>query len=163
MIFQYSPIMCRIIAVNLPLAPRLRGRFFEKRKNNLPFASPSIRCPPVYDFRFSGLSCCRLLFQFTPLREGLRNCQGRRCTTRCISIHAPARGASEVMRSSHLSFQYFNSRPCERGFQKTIDSHSPSEKFQFTPLREGLPPQFIRCGGSHKFQFTALREGILYP
>lgn len=37
--------MCRIIAVNLPLAPRLRGRFFKGRKNNLSFASPSIRCP----------------------------------------------------------------------------------------------------------------------
>ena len=39
--------MCRIIAVNLPLAPRLRGRFFKGRKNNLSFASPSIRCPTV--------------------------------------------------------------------------------------------------------------------
>ena len=48
MIFQYSPIMCRIIAVNLPLAPRLRGRFFKGRKNNLSFASPSIRCPTTY-------------------------------------------------------------------------------------------------------------------
>ena len=47
MIFQYSPIMCRIIAVNLPLAPRLRGRFFKGRKNNLSFASPSIRCPTL--------------------------------------------------------------------------------------------------------------------
>ena len=37
--------MYRIIAVNLPLAPRLRGRFFKGRKNNLSFASPSIRCP----------------------------------------------------------------------------------------------------------------------
>ena len=37
--------MCRIIAVNLPLAPRLRGRLFKGRKNNLSFASPSIRCP----------------------------------------------------------------------------------------------------------------------
>ena len=46
-IFQYSPIMYRIIAVNLPLAPRLRGRFFKGRKNNLSFASPSIRCPTI--------------------------------------------------------------------------------------------------------------------
>ena len=46
--------MCRIIAVNLPLAPRLRGRFFKGRKNNLSFASPSIRCPTIYQMLSTG-------------------------------------------------------------------------------------------------------------
>ena len=58
MIFQYSPIMYRIIAVNLPLAPRLRGRFFEKRKNNLSFASPSIRCPTMKEDDISISAIC---------------------------------------------------------------------------------------------------------
>lgn len=61
MIFQYSPIMCRIIAVNLPLAPRLRGRFFKGRKNNLSFASPSIRCPTLYALPYLAVKSYKVM------------------------------------------------------------------------------------------------------
>ena len=56
-----------------------------------------------------------LLFQFTPLREGLR------------------RSAVSLASSEH-----FNSRPCERGFARDSDHHQQYYLFQFTPLREGL-------------------------
>ena len=59
----------------------------------------------------------RLLFQFTPLREGLlpSTPSTRPCA---ISIHAPARGAS-----------------------RRITSKRCNQRFQFTPLREGLQLQ----------------------
>ena len=73
MIFQYSPIMCRIIAVNLPLAPRLRGRFFKGRKNNLSFASPSIRCPtPSHKLRYLTQSLSVLCSSPTPSHQKIR-------------------------------------------------------------------------------------------
>ena len=77
-----------------------------------------------------------VLFQFTPLREGLP-------IEAFFSLHG----------------MYFNSRPCERGFEKkqnpfkesVISIHAPARGaslvnqgveedylFQFTPLREGL-------------------------
>ena len=100
-----------------------------------------------------------VLFQFTPLREGLQS------------------NANKISSGIH-----FNSRPCERGFPScsgilpgiNISIHAPArgaslrvpvyfqEKiFQFTPLREGL--QKSRCGRHQRvrFQFTPLREGLL--
>ena len=99
-----------------------------------------------------------------------------------ISIHAPARGASVFIYSLLKYFNYFNSRPCERGFylefldqyNDQISIHAPARGasheylkgtantlFQFTPLREGLHDhnvaQMVRC----IFQFTPLREGLL--
>ena len=82
---------------------------------------------------------CSSKFQFTPLREGLlvnqfkivnclfisihapaRGASGLHMVVfdmAKISIHAPARGASSRSPSSSASFNNFNSRPCERGFQ----------------------------------------------
>ena len=81
-----------------------------------------------------------------------------------ISIHAPARGASvyEAYCDSAEQFQftplreglqkggvvewlieYFNSRPCERGFRSELIQTADSILFQFTPLREGLLDTFV--------------------
>ena len=57
-------------------------------------------------------------FQFTPLREGLRKKSETVNCTDSISIHAPARGASIPIQKCSSTHTDFNSRPCERGFNK---------------------------------------------
>ena len=57
-----------------------------------------------------------LLFQFTPLREGLHQGFAKQNYTMLISIHAPARGASQLRVCFCYCLNHFNSRPCERGF-----------------------------------------------
>ena len=59
-------------------------------------------------------------------------------TGETISIHAPARGASEAGYAEAGEKNNFNSRPCERGFA-LAHLEQTGEVFQFTPLREGLP------------------------
>ena len=56
------------------------------------------------------------VFQFTPLREGLRLGSLMLVELQRISIHAPARGASRL-RNGVCYVVNFNSRPCERGFE----------------------------------------------
>ena len=63
---------------------------------------------------FSGL------FQFTPLREGLLRQLLIAFSCSSISIHAPARGASLSVWPVKLLVVYFNSRPCERGFFRSV-------------------------------------------
>ena len=120
------------------------------------------------------------IFQFTPLREGRRGrhrprLEGRQYFNsrpsargdrgcghgdgcRCISIHAPPRGATEdtVQPFKIDEFQFtplregrrprpdnqfffldFNSRPSARGDSSVMLSVMPVSSFQFTPLREG--------------------------
>ena len=98
-------------------------------------------------------------FQFTPLREGRPDVTFYRSGQYAISIHAPPRGATRLMRYRirFKSFQftplregrrkhlcgalcaglYFNSRPSARGDRATLHEASPPTLFQFTPLREG--------------------------
>ena len=78
--------------------------------------------------------CC--LFQFTPLREGRQNVRRVGDHTVAISIHAPARGATE---ESSISISLY--------------------QFQFTPLREGRRAQPVYQTARSIFQFTPLREG----
>ena len=103
-----------------------------------------------------------LIFQFTPLREGrLGNAiallmafgirisihapargatQSRAAAGRLgpISIHAPARGATGTVPHCRRRWPNFNSRPCERGDDRCGSARAAC-KFQFTPLREGRP------------------------
>ena len=101
-------------------------------------------------------NCNRSLFQFTPLREGRpkmwssggaipyfnsRPCERGDPATRpgqqerCISIHAPARGATQRPPPCSSGSSYFNSRPCERGdwelfvfppWEYAISIHAPA-------------------------------------
>ena len=101
----------------------------------------------------------------------------------CISIHAPARGASRLQTNLSSIFTYFNSRPCERGFLfldiqnsiMRISIHAPargaSQKtlyfsisllFQFTPLREGLQRVFECAGSSSDFNSRPCERGFAY-
>ncbi len=56
---------------------------------------------------------------------------------RCISIHAPPRGATARRRRKSQKWTYFNSRPSARGDGKTAEEVAEMDLFQFTPLREG--------------------------
>ena len=55
------------------------------------------------------------MFQFTPLREGRLALADHRFCAGCVSIHAPARGATCARLLVGKRFCCFNSRPCERG------------------------------------------------
>ena len=102
-----------------------------------------------------------VLFQFTPLREGLQS------------------NANKISSGIH-----FNSRPCERGFPscsgilpgKNISIHAPargaSKKPLWTssacqisihaPARGASLPACRQLNEEFQFQFTPLREGLRY-
>ena len=124
--------------------------------------------------RFSS----RLLFQFTPLREG-RRYVGRVFQRIPISIHAPPRGATgyPARTAQAMIFQFTPLREGRRRFGK---AGMRQVQFQFTPLREGrrgmksrcysqnisihAPPRGATCKQyfqwlNERFQFTPLREG----
>ena len=79
-------------------------------------------------------------FQFTPLREGRQRCCYQKALQPHISIHAPARGATEVLPGDTFSVE-----------------------FQFTPLREGRLVGLLSKSVDAIFQFTPLREGRQAP
>ena len=76
-----------------------------------------------------------------------------------ISIHAPARGATQIGFSFFPKVRDFNSRPCERGDTRWCKSCTGGTKFQFTPLREGRRTTSWTRFYPALFQFTPLREG----
>ena len=78
------------------------------------------------------------VFQFTPLREGRRPPEGFLLLRRCISIHAPPRGATSTRMPKSSASRNFNSRPSARGDQQ-LNGGGNMAVFQFTPLREGRP------------------------
>ena len=128
----------------------------------------------------AALSAARFFrFQFTPLREG-RHQQGlARLWTRSISIHAPARGATQAYRIA-AGRPHFNSRPCERGDKLRYFCAGEYGDFNSRPCERGdaVPRLIIRLvsisihapargatvlpGDTFEldiFQFTPLREG----
>ena len=53
----------------------------------------------------------------------------------CISIHAPARGASKEAIEELESLRNFNSRPCERGFKKAGETWKSEQISIHAPAR----------------------------
>ena len=142
----------------------------------------SIHAPARGASQSENTACMPWIFQFTPLREGLLASLFAAAGRYTISIHAPARGASYIwhsiyhpslfqftpLREGLLNLQtlfrlrlYFNSRPCERGFNaeiilsqiQTISIHAPAR---------GASDSFCNLFVLNLFQFTPLREGLLY-
>ena len=101
------------------------------------------------------------LFQFTPLREGLRLEIRNISQDLSISIHAPARGASENQLLLHLYLLISIHAPA-RGASRLQRIITSMILFQFTPLREGLRNWKAMCQRILIFQFTPLREGLLF-
>ena len=118
-------------------------------------------------------------FQFSPLREGRpeqvprlhgilhfnsRPCErGDNCASVfffqfCISILAPARGATSV-HASKVPFGIFQFSPLREGRHAIIDAVSAFGLFQFSPLREGRLMKKLRHLWNISFQFSPLREG----
>ncbi len=77
------------------------------------------------------------LFQSTPPRGGRHHGHERACRICCVSIHAPARGATRS----------------DAGWQAGVD------EFQSTPPRGGRQPIRIQLGIAHMFQSTPPRGG----
>ena len=82
----------------------------------------------------------RILFQFTPLREGRPP----------MLAHPP-----KIIIN-------FNSRPSARGDRLSDYTSRRRAEFQFTPLREGRQGGSYSIFGNFQFQFTPLREGRRY-
>src|SRR5690606_9027416 len=98
-------------------------------------------------------------FQSTPLREGRRvgeglregeertfnprpcargdECRRRRQLSSRLSIHAPARGATDMTARWTRAAPPFNPRPCARGDLALGAQAVDDVLFQSTPLREG--------------------------
>ena len=99
------------------------------------------------------------LFQFTPLREGLRKEHGNWLKRQGYFNSRPCERGFKSFTLSVLDEVDFNSRPCERGFKAQTERLS-AEPFQFTPLREGLRTYTDEQLEAMQFQFTPLREGL---
>ena len=138
--------------------PSARGDERRPQRNAL-LISISIHAPPRGATKFGRCYDERILFQFTPLREGRHgededddlddyyfnsrpSARGderrpqRNALLISISIHAPPRGATARLRVCSAAQSDFNSRPSARGDVTTLPGMSPLV-FQFTPLREG--------------------------
>ena len=83
------------------------------------------------------LSCRRIKFLLTPLREGRRRSPGFSPGALPISTHAPAGGATAPTASAAPPRFHFYSRPCGRGDALGADAVAEKGKFLLTPLREG--------------------------
>ena len=75
-------------------------------------------------------------FQFTPLREGRRNCPLRAHLGR-ISIHAPPRGATPPVSILIQPHTDFNSRPSARGDKSLNDGTNIAHDFNSRPSARG--------------------------
>ena len=104
----------------------LRQSDFNSRPCGRGFKYPPAHSCHVSRFQFSPLreglhiSACSFplagQFQFSPLREGLPNKYSISAMATCISILAPAGGASDALCLKEIKYIDFNSRPCGRGF-----------------------------------------------
>ena len=101
-----------------------------------------------------------LVFQFTPLREGRQKWRIRR-GRKNISIHAPPRGATKLLKETRGEVKYFNSRPSARGDELNSFAVHPTFISIHAPPRGATDYRVIRSGSATVFQFTPLREGRL--
>ena len=76
-----------------------------------------------------------------------------------ISIHAPPRGATAVLRGERAEAEMISIHAPPRGATYLPLSIFPHALFQFTPLREGRQQMMQQFQQFKAFQFTPLREG----
>ena len=130
-------------------------------------------------YQFDGI----LMFQSTPPRGG-RPAAGRRgCTRPTVSIHAPARGATDGCIQGFNRVDGFNPRPRAGGDQSSPSRSGPPQCFNPRPraggdacLRAGVKPRFVSIhapargatmdpdppGTPNSFQSTPPRGGRLH-
>ena len=123
-----------------------------------------------------------MIFQFTPLREGLQRKKWSLSRKHYFNSRPCGRGFSSE-RTCNGRTGNFNSRPCGRGFNQlmkaaslvTISIHAPAggasrssnlismwSAFQFTPLREGLPFAPAQFFNKKNFNSRPCGRGFLY-
>ncbi len=129
------------------------------------------------------LSCRRIKFLLTPLREGRRRSPGFSPGALPISTHAPAGGATAPTASAAPPRFHFYSRPCGRGDYivhhkralTPISTHAPAggatsrsrcchrspRYFYSRPCWRGDSQTFFTSQKSVIFLLTPLREGRL--
>ena len=76
-------------------------------------------------------------FQFTPLREGRLTAEAERNDVETISIHAPPRGATDLLNSINRLRDYFNSRPSARGDVAIVKQTHSGNDFNSRPSARG--------------------------
>ena len=83
-----------------------------------------------------------MLFQFTPLREGLQPCTASWQSWHNFNSRPCERGFLFLPLPSRLVF-YFNSRPCERGFTTAQIFGLKNRNFNSRPCERGFKSQYI--------------------
>ena len=149
MLFQFTPLREGLLRY---LSAMVTVRYFNSRPCERGFTI-MMHCRPQDTISIhapargasSGFPCLyqRRVFQFTPLREGLRHIGGIARSNIGISIHAPARGASISTKCGMRSGVYFNSRPCERGFLIACKAITYGANFNSRPCERGFRPDNI--------------------
>ena len=99
----------------------------------------SIHAPPRGATRMHRSHLGRLVFQFTPLREGRPGQPPAERRNNYISIHAPPRGATHPYIRPAYDTQSISIHAPPRGATSASRSSLWHHEFQFTPLREGRP------------------------
>ena len=110
----------------------------------------------------AALDALPVEFQFTPLREGRPRSRHWHAYGLPISIHAPARGATDSAHPQQLRLHISIHAPA-RGATRSPTFSPVGALFQFTPLREGRRVAGDAEIKAPKFQFTPLREGRRTP
>ena len=101
------------------------------------------------------------VFQFTPLREGLRNTNLKLFKTASISIHAPAGGASGLSKMFPITLTISIHAPAGGASSIQQSGHTVC-KFQFTPLREGLQDPLTPFAFDSDFNSRPCGRGFIY-
>ena len=100
----------------------------------------------------------QVYFNSRPSARGDRRGCGQGDGCRCISIHAPPRGATREL-ALHRAHPQFQFTPLREGRRTPQAGQDDSVPFQFTPLREGRLAKRGSIVEQFQFQFTPLREG----
>ena len=184
-LFQFTPLregrLCRGALFGTPSHFNSRP---SARGDVRVIATPHIRFyfnsrPSARGDKFGRCYDERILFQFTPLREGRQDYLLSEVLTSVISIHAPPRGATGIPVTSGGNYTisihapprgatrlrphtrwtgYFNSRPSARGDAKA------AVRVHAAHISIHAPPRGATASSSYGvlaalFQFTPLREG----
>ena len=124
----------RDIRISIHAPPRGATRICQRSWKLSPI---SIHAPPRGATTRQATRQWRLLFQFTPLREGRPIAELKRITSVPISIHAPPRGATACEDREAGWREIFQFTPLREGRRLLVHTSTARTLFQFTPLREG--------------------------
>ena len=103
-----------------------------------------------------------IYFNSRPSARGDPDCRPRLCVWN-ISIHAPPRGATEILLALRLSNGLFQFTPLREGRQRPCGTRADESYFNSRPSARGDTDKQRRASAATTFQFTPLREGRRTP